>query len=250
MSTKFKIILIVFVVLIMLLGVQYLVQQLNASPKQRRTEHFQTSLDDTPNEAKETTKDSAEKPLEKESSKDAKLRILDQVQTVFDKYSPSADQKAKIFDVLMNKEHFEELKTLKPVDLEKYITDFVSDKLTPKKKETFEHETDESEDKDVDKDVDEELAQLQHLAKQATKSIDTFISPKKEEFVDSGKIVSELDEIIKKIEAIQKHVKDTEHVSSLVPPAPKPSVTAPAKKEKESKTLIEGFENRMQFAFI
>ena len=135
---------------------------------------------------------------------------------------------------------------MKHVDLEKYIIDFVSDKLTPKKKETFEHETYESEDKDAD----EELDQLQHLAKQATQSIDTFISPKKEEFVDSGKIVSDLDEIIKKIEAIQKHVKDTEHVSSLVPPAPKPSVTSPAKKEKESKTLIEGFENRMQFAFI
>jgi hypothetical protein len=231
----------------MLLGVQYLVQQLNTSPKQRRTEHFQTSLDDAPNEKMEKSKkddtqknvEEKEKEKEKESSKDAKLRILDQVQTVFDKYSPTSDQKSKIFDVLMNKEHFEQLKTLKPVDLEKYITDFVSDKLDEKKTESFEEDT---------MEIDEELESLQLLAKKASKSIDNFIAPKKEDFEDSNKIINDLDEIMKKIEALQKHVKETEQVKSLVPPIAATSPSVPVK--KDSKPLIEGFDNRMQFAFL
>jgi sugar-specific transcriptional regulator TrmB len=234
----------------MLLGMQYLVQQLSTSPKQRRTEHFQTSLDDTPNEKvdkinKDDTQknvEEKEKETEKESSKDAKLRILDQVQTVFDNYSPTADQKSKIFDVLMNKEHFEQLKTLKPVDLQKYITDFVSDKLEGKKTESFEEDQDRTE-------MDEELDNLQDLAKKASESIDNFIAPKKEDFQDSNKILNDLDDIAKKIEALQKHIKETEQVKSLVPPITKAtSPSVPVK--KESKPLIEGFDNRMQFAFI
>ena len=261
LSSKFKIILIVFAVIVGLYVLQFIVTGVTNSSKREAFEN--DDFDDEPNEKpkkhnkkkhdddeddksskgkrkwketfdvdtneKDTEKNSKDKgkPPVAVSDKEVKLDVLEKVESVFSNLYPESDKKPVIFDMLTRKEHFEELKEKyeSGEGIDKYIKNFVKKTMSeletekidaPAKAETFE----EAMDKPFNHIMDS-------LDKADSKS----------------KLMAELDEVVTKIERIQNELK------KIQDDEPKKKSTAPTPiQDKKKEKIIEGFENRFNYA--
>lgn len=255
LSSKFKIILIVFAVIVGLYVLQFIVTGVTNSSKREAFEN--DDFDDEPNEKpkkhnkkkhhdddneehhkkskesfnnEEKEKNDKEKTAKKVSDKEVKLDVLEKVESVFSNLYPDSDKKPVVFDMLTRKEHFEELKERyeSGEGIDKYIKNFVKKTMSdietekidsPPKPETFQ----ETMDKPFNHIMDS-------LDKADSKS----------------KLMSELDEVVTKIERIQnelKKIQDDEPKKKPVPEKKKDKVV-----EGFSDRGIEGFENRYNYA--
>lgn len=235
LSTKFKIILIVFAVIIGLYAIQFFVTAYSNTSKR---ESFENDEDDEmPNDkpapkqkapAKKQKADPEPEPSkpaakEKESiiDKEVKLNVLEQVESIFDKMYPNSDKKPMVFDMLMNKEHFEELKEKyeNGESLTKYIKNVVRNTMTSiegSKIDTFEEDG-------FDK-------ALNNLEKSETRQ----------------RLVTQLDDIVTKITELQDEIKKLQTQADA--DEKKGAVKEKFSESSKPKKLIEGFENRINYA--
>lgn len=249
LSTKFKIILIVFAVIIGLYVIQFIVSGMSSSSK--REAFSNDEFDEEPNE-KPKKRDHKKKKGDDDSSehfddeddkkktatdKEVKLDLLEKVEDVFNKLYPESDKKPVIFDMLTRKEHFKELKEKyeSGEGIDKYVKNFVkqtmanieSDKIDQKKTETFEELMDKP---------------FNHI----NESLDKQES--------RSKLLSDLEDLVTKIGKIQNEIKkiqDDEPVKKTEAKKDDPKKDDDKKKEKEKfkdGSIIEGFENRFSYA--
>ena len=243
LSTKFKIILIVFAVIIGLYVIQFIVSGMSSSSK--REAFLNDDFDDEPNEKSKKRnhkkkKDSDDEHFDedndkkkKSTDKEVKLDILEKVEDVFNKIYPDSDKKPVIFDMLTRKEHFDELKEKyeSGEGIEKYVKNFVkqtmskidTDKIDEKKTESFE----EAMDKPF-KHIDE------RLDKQESRS----------------KLLTDLEDLVTKIGKIQNEIRK---IHDDEPSAKKEEKQVDKKKDDKKEkfkdgSIIEGFENRLNYA--
>lgn len=246
LSTKFKIILIVFAVIIGLYVIQFIVSGMSSSSK--REAFSNDDFDEEPNE-KPKKRDTKKKKSDddehfeedddkqkKSIDKEVKLDILEKVEDVFNKIYPDSDKKPVLFDMLTRKEHFKELKEKyeSGEGIDKYVKNFVkqtmskieSDKIDEKKTETFEEIMDKP---------------FNHI----NESLDKQES--------RSKLLSDLEDLVTKIGKIQNEIKKIQDDE----PAKKEDKKDDKKKEdkKDDKkekfkdgSIIEGFENRLSYA--
>lgn len=191
MSTKFKIILIIFAVILGLFLIQYMVTAVANSTKR---ENFQVE--------------------KKNPDTKVKLSALETLEDIFEKnYKDAIDQKPAIFDALMKKETFKVLKEkYEEGEVSDYISDFVKKTLKKIEKPVEPEETMEEQEKKPMKRVEEKLDEME-------KNLMV------EEFQE---ITNRLDNVLESIAALKAQL---------------------AEKGKQKKTpLIEGFENRTNYA--
>lgn len=251
-STKLKIILIVFGVIAGLYVIQFFVTSVANSSKRESFENDEDD-DEAPNEKpkkkvaskeskkdeekeamrakiikesykekKEDDDDEEDKPKKKNASiidKEIKLNVLEQVENVFDKMYPNSDKKPLIFDMLMNKEHFEELKA--------------------------KHENGESMGKYIKKVIQQTMSNIEEdkidqFKEEDARPIDTILE-KLDETESKQKLMSQLEDVVTKISHIQNELKKLGVDAVDIKPE-KP------KNDKSKKDLIEGFENRINYA--
>lgn len=200
MSTKLKIILIVFAVILGLFLIQYMVTTVANSSKR---ESFEEEA--PPKKA----------PKKDDSVTKLKLNVLETIEDVFEKSYKNSDKKPVVFDMLMNKENFATLKEKyeeSEGEVKSFVTDFV--KSTMKKIDGASSAIEEETQKPMKK-VEEKLAEAENKLML-------------EEFQE---ISERLDHVLESIAALK------DQLSAKMP------------KEKEAgKKVIEGFENRINYA--
>ncbi len=245
-STKMKIILFVFGVIACIYVIQFFITSVSNSSKR---ESFENDDDEAPNEKPTTTKSTAkantksaiklekdspknkitkesdeeeeeEKPKKNKSiiDKEIKLNVLEQVENIFDKMYPKSDKKPIIFDMLMDKEHFEELKA--------------------------KHENGESMGNYIKKVIQQtmnsmEKDKIDQFKQEDDRPIDVIME-KLDESESKNKLMSQLEDVVTKISHIQNELKKIGLDAVDVEPK--------TKSQKGNKDLIEGFENRLNYA--
>ena len=120
-TAKMKIILVIFGIIVVLFALQSIFGMVSTEKKRERFENDESSKNDN-----DDKKESDALKERKASVNNIKLSILESVEDVFEKHYPKAyDQKPLVFDMLLNKEAFEDIKD-KHED-GKNITDVVYD---------------------------------------------------------------------------------------------------------------------------
>lgn len=242
LSAKFKIILIVFGVLIGLYFIQYMVTSVNSVTS--RKEKFENDIDETPNQ-----KPKKEKKKEV-SDKEVKLSILEHVDEAFTEFYPKSDKKPVIFELLTRKDEFDNIKEKFTEDGSSAVGDYIK---TYVKKTMKEFESDKVDDKE---DFDEET-------KEHNKPIDSVIE-KMEQNVNASMISTELTTIMTRLKELKTEVDKIKDTSSKPTTATTPTKSNVSKIVKETfvdppkqssgakKTsmdeVIEGFEERISYA--
>lgn len=281
LSTKFKIILTIFGIVVIILIIQSAITFVNTEKKR---EHFENKNADSeePNikpktaskdasekttDAKERAKETAASPEEKtpapKPSKDVRITILETIDEVFDKYYPESDKKPILFDMLLSREHFENIKDKqeKGVDVKDAIVDLIKKQMNLIEMNTTGAVKDTFENSDV---------------KEAPKAGATSSSSSSSSGFDN--IHKSLDEIVAKLSEVQSELKKTtssstkatdEATSTSKAAAPSESASKDAVKEtyvdyfesvgknKQGASLsakegmfIDGFENKKNYAFL
>lgn len=238
MGTKLKIIVFIFAVVIGLFAIQYMVTSVtNATSK--KESFANDSGDDTPNEKKPAAKkdDAASKS---KVDKEVKLNILETVETTFAQSYPDSDKKPTVFEMLTRKEHFEDIK-------EKYEEDSegVTSHIRKLIKKTMSDLEDGGEKKEKTKEeYEQELMD---------KPLQTVVERLEQEDMRT-RILSELDELSAKIATLQRDVKKLDGpAAESKEKENEKKVEAPKKETQGKKTesfsmMIEGFENRLNYA--
>lgn len=280
LSTKLKVILIVFAVLIGFYAIQFVVTYIANSSRSR--EHFENdgdSGDETPVKKKEKK---AEKFSEKEKKKEEpkasdndkvvdkqiKLNVLETVEDVFGKLFPdSSDKKPLVFNALMDKERFTQIK-------ERYqnaggdITSLVTN-MIKRTMEKFEPEEEEESAKEAIASMKPNMeAYNDKEVEDMDKKPLTNIIEKMEEDENIMRLRSQLDNVVEKIGDLKTELKKLEEDTQRRRNQERAEEMAkmwkgekftekkagedkePVKaKSKNKGDVIEGFENRINYAY-
>lgn len=229
-SLKFKIILAVFGIIVVIIAIQSALTLVNTEKKRENFEN-----DEKPNykRAGATTDDKA-----KPTDKDIKLNILDTVETVFDKYyTHSPEKKSMVYDMLLRKDSLDEIKSKqeKGRDVSKVVMDMIKSKMNDISGIT-------NIDKDHFENPDKET--LDKVLKNIDKNLNYEI------------VNNHLEEISAKVKEIQMELKRTHNKAEVSdtkydkPTEPPPrSVEKPTSKPPgKGDDTIEGFEQRINYA--
>ena len=246
-STKLKIIFTVFGIIAILFLVQAAVTFIQSEKKRENFENEDDDGDeDSSKKEKEKKKDKKQKKEKKETdetfkdeddkdiaappkpvepidrAKDEvrklKLSILESVENVFDKQFPGSEKKAAVFDHLLKKETFEEIKDKN--DTGRPVNDIVQDMI-------YQHM----------KTIEKMESQVGNMGDLYTTPGLDMLKPKEkfQENKDMEALKDQIKNLVKKVEEMEK---STNKASSKVSSAP----------ATDSKSVIEGFENRYNYA--
>lgn len=277
LSTKLKVILIVFAVLIGFYAIQFVVTYVANSSRSR--EHFENdgdSGDEKPTKKKKEKENFSEKEKKKEETnasdndkvvdKQIKLNVLETVEDVFSKLFPdSSDKKPLVFNALMDKERFTQIK-------ERYqnaggdITSLVTN-MIKRTMEKFEPEEEEENAKDA-------IASMKpNMEAYNDKEVDDMdkkplanIIEKMEEDESILRLRSQLDNVVEKIGDLKTELKKLEEDTQRRRNQERAEEMAKMwkgekfteKKTNEGKEnakpkakgdVVEGFENRINYAY-
>ena len=254
LSSKFKIILIVFGVLIALFFLQYMVTSVaSATSANNRREMFENSIDDTPNEKVESNKkssgvakkDSSPPPV-KVSDKEVKLSILEHLDESFTDMFPTSEKKPIVFEMLTKKEEFDVIKERYTNDgdvaVGTYIRNFVKRTMKDLEREKLDKEGFDDSDDAKEKIMNGPINMVVETMDQQN---------------DMNSIGSEIDGIMLRLKDLKHEVeklknKDSKAVEKTpqpkAAPAVKESFTEKPAKKSSGGLLIEGFENRLHYA--
>lgn len=261
MSTKMKIILVIFGVVLFLFFIQSMISMVSTEKKKDRTwndvqESFEEEENDKPADAKpsENTEEKKEeaKPDEK---KDQALRIelLDAIDKAFENI-PGAkehrDQKPVVFDMLSEKSRFDELRSSKTVELD--VKAFVEKHL-----QTVKKEADKVPNGTADPTKELQVEKLTEIKQSLESTLDVIknvlssaapaslgVAPKgsAESFEWSTMPLSKIRESM-----VNLSDKTSPSALATTPEAPTP---ASAAEKKPSSDVVEGFENIRNYAFF
>lgn len=253
LSAKFKIILIVFGVLIGLFFLQYMVTSVaSANNASNRREMFENPVDDTPNGNKKTS--SVEKKEETATKKtvtdkEVKLSVLEHLDEAFTEMYPDSEKKPMVFEMLTRKEEFDVIKERYTNNgdtaVGTYVRNFVKRTMKDLEREKLDQEgfveTDDEKEKIMNSPIN-------------------MIVEKMDQETSANSIASELDGIMLRLKDLKSEVEKLKNkenepakAQSAAPVAKKAS--APVVKENFSNSqkpsgsmLVEGFENRLHYA--
>lgn len=278
LSTKLKIILIVFAVLVGAYAIQYVVTLVANSSRSR--EHFQNDSDSGRSKKKEkekfTEEDKSEPKGENQKivDKQVKLNVLEKVEQTFDQLFPNSDKKPEVFDMLMSKEHFKELKERYQGEegaegVANYVRSFIKktmsaldgegEKFTEKKvleEQNYESYSDE-EIKEVDRkplqsivenlEIEENQSRLRSQLDDVVERIDKLKDELKklEQDTEKRRNQEKLEEEAKK----WKGEKFTQPTQSTSAKKTTEKFAVGGSKGKTKEDIVEGFENRINYAY-
>lgn len=248
MGTKLKIIFFVFAVVVGLYAIQYMVTSVTSSSSKK--ESFENdSGDEKPNEKAKPSPKKEDVVSKSKMDKEVKLNILENVESTFAQLYPKSDKKPMVFEMLTRQENFEEIK-------EKYEEDSesVSSHIRRLIKKTM-AEMEESDDTKNKKEKTKEDYEQEMM----DKPLKVVVERLEQEDMRT-RILSELDDLTAKIATLQRDVKklDAPETKKEAPkkdeaspapstPAPAPA-PAPAAKKEGFSMMVEGFENRLNYA--
>jgi hypothetical protein len=239
LSTKFKIILAVFGIIVLIFIIQSTVSYVNTEKKREtfanRREHFEND-EEKPNmeqdeRAKDTGKPNMTVSKEVKKEKDIKLNILDTVEDAFDRYYKDAkDKKSMVYDLLLRKETFNEIKEKEEQgkDVRRVVMDIIKTKMAEINSITPIDNVDMYENADP-KTTDKAMEKLQ-------KTINYEI------------VKNHLDEIVTKVHEVQKELQKNQDFTPKSPVIEKFIDEPRHKGPKASHDVIEGFEQRINYA--
>jgi hypothetical protein len=234
LSTKFKIILAVFGIIILIFMIQSTVSYVNTEKKREtfanRKETFEND-EEKQNMENDTGKANMTVSKEAKKDKDIKLNILDTVEDAFDRYYKDAkDKKSMVYDMLLRKETFNEIKEKEDhgKDVKRVVMDIIKTKMNEINSITPIDKVDMYENADP-KNTDKAMEKLQ-------KTINYEI------------VKNHLDEIVTKVNEVQKELQKNQDFIPKTPVIEKFTDEPRHKGSKVSHDIIEGFEQRINYA--
>lgn len=284
LSSKIKVVLVIFGVLVLLFGLQAILGYVNT---QKKRENFQEKADEDEREDVEEAPKTKTKKMSKSNEKKNKatdeegtsvspktalpdvrslrLSILECIEDIFDKKYPGSDQKPVLFDMLLKKESFEEIqeKQLKGENVFDIVKSYVEQHMNAINKDEKQHLGDEDKVESLPSGIDEFYKESIEAKRKATEKFvisSTSSSPNTNADLDVIKI--QLSEIIAKVGKLQSDVESisinrTAGVVTSTIPSSIQNVTSTASSllptsttNKNNSVLIEGFENRTSYAMF
>jgi hypothetical protein len=237
MGTKLKIIFFVFAVVVGLYAIQYMVTSVTTSSSSKKESFENDSGDEKPNE-KAAKKD--EVVSKSKLDKEVKLNILENVESTFAQLYPKSDKKPMVFEVLTRQENFEEIK-------EKYEEDSetVSSHIRKLIKKTMT-------EMDGSDDAKKEKTKEDYEQEMMDKPLKVVVERLEQEDMRT-QILAELDELTAKIATLQRDVKKLDAAADTKKESQPPKKEStkkeePVKKEGFNSMMVEGFENRLNYA--